>query len=104
LLFLEPRRGDSSTESFALRIARQTQNIVTEKPLPSAFRATRPALHFLVFIMLLSATVVLSQTFAPWKRLKSFERRSNAAQAQPDQPLDLPLPATNNGEQNRPWR
>ena len=103
LLFLESRRGDARNEAFALRIARQTQSVLAEKSSPRPFRSARPVLHFLVFAVLLTLTVLLYQSYSPWSRLISAHKsKANHALA-PDKPLDLAMPATNSFEQDRLW-
>ena len=74
LLFLESRRGDAHTESFALRIAKQTQSLLAEKPSPRPFSGSRTGLHFCGFIILLTITVLLFQNYSPgnacWRQRK----------------------------------
>ena len=103
LLFLETHRGDARTESFALRIARQTQTLLQAKPSPSPFTASRPLLHFCGFVFLLSATVLLFHAYSPWKRLLAVENARIKRPVPREQPLNLALPATNSVEQNRIW-
>jgi len=101
LLFLESRPADTNTESFALRIAKQTQTVLAEKPSPSAFTASRPLLHLCGFILLLSATLLLFQLYSPWDRLVAADKSRISRQPRPEKPMDLALPATNNVEQDR---
>src|SRR6266567_4307813 len=61
LLFLERRRGDARTESFALRIAKQTQTVLAEKPSPPSFPATRPLTYLFAFLVALTSTVLMYQ-------------------------------------------
>ena len=103
LLFLESRPADTNTESFALRIAKQTQTVLAEKPSPSAFTASRPLLHLCGFILLLSGTVLLFQLYSPWERLLAADKSRISRQPRPENPMDLALPATNNVEQDRIW-
>jgi len=103
LLFLESRRGETRTESFALRIAKQTQGLLSEKASPRPFRTSRMGLHVFTFIILLTATVALFQVYSPWKRLLLADKARNTRVSGPDKPLDLILPATNNVEQKRVW-
>ncbi len=103
LLFLESRRGDARTESFALRIAKQTQALLAEKASPRPFRHSHTGLHFCAFIILLTAAVLLFQVYSPWKYLVAADKDRHTRQGGPDKPFDLALPATNNLEQNRVW-
>ena len=103
LLFLESRPADTRAESFALRIAKQTQTLLAEKPSPSAFSASRPLLHLCGFILLLSATVLVFELYSPWERLLAADRARISRQPSPEKPMDLALPATNNLEQDRIW-
>src|SRR4051812_46965634 len=103
LLFLESRRGEAHTECFALRIAKQTQNLLAEKPSPRPFSGSRTGLYFCGFIILLTVTVLLFQNYSPWERLLASEKAKANRQKGPEKPMDLALPATNNVEQNRIW-
>ena len=104
LLFLEPRQKDPSAQSFALRIARQTQQVISKQPPPLPFSSQRPLAHVLTFILLLGATVLLYEVFSPWNRLQAASRAANVArQSVPEKIPDLALPTTNSIEQTRPW-
>ncbi len=103
LLFLESHRGDAQTESFALRIARQTQGVLAEKPSHAPFASARPWPHLLAFMVLLGATVVLFQHYSPWDHLLAADKTRKILRPGPDKPLDLALPATNSVEQERIW-
>jgi len=103
LLFLETRRGEAHTESFALRIAKQTQGLLAEKPSPRPFSGSSTGLHFCGFVVLLTITVLLFQKDSPWERLLAAEKDKADHKTGPEKPIDLALPATNNVEQNRTW-
>jgi len=103
LLFLESRPADASSESFAVRIAKQTQIVLAEKPSPSAFSATLPLLQLCGFILGLSATVLLFGLYSPWERLRAADRDRISRQPSPEKPTDLALPTTNNVEQDPVW-
>jgi hypothetical protein len=103
LLFLEDRRAEPCSESFAHRIARQTQQVVAEKPPPSPFSTARPLTHMVVFLGALTAAVLLYQLYTPWGQLLAAQKPKPAAPAHPQTPLELALPATNNVEQHQAW-
>ena len=80
LLFLERARGSAHAQSFAMRIARQTQTVLAAKaPAPSPFPATRALEHLLVFLALLTATVLVYQFYSPWTRLLAAEKQRHEA-------------------------
>ena len=103
LLFLERRRGDARVESFAKRIARQTQQLVAEMPSPSPFSAHRTLEYLLGFVIALALTILFYTAYSPWQRLLAAENAKAAQAAQTDKPLELSLPATNNLEQQQTW-
>jgi hypothetical protein len=103
LLFLERRSNESRTQSFARRIARQTQAVIAAHASPSPFPAAQTMRYMLGFIVALAVTVAMYQTWSPWSRLLAAESAKQAEPAQPEQPLDLALPATNNVEQQQAW-
>jgi hypothetical protein len=103
LLFLETRRGQPSTESFALRIARQTQKVVAEKAPPSPFPGAGALAWFLALVLAVAATFLLNHAFAPWTRLLAAQKVKAAPASAPKRPLELSLPPTNNIEQNQAW-
>jgi hypothetical protein len=104
LLFLERRRGQPHADSFSLRIAKQTQRVLAEKKPDSPFAGTRALAHMAGFLAIAIATGLIYQHYAPWKRLLAAEnKKAAAAQATPEKPLELALPATNNVEQNLSW-
>src|SRR6266567_3665719 len=74
LLFLEQLRADPRMESFSMRIARQAQGVLREKDAPTPFPATRSRTSFLVFALVLAATVWFYQAYSPWSRLKVAEK------------------------------
>lgn len=103
LLFLENRRSDARSHSFSVRIARQTQDILTEKDPPAVF-SPKPALAwFATFVLVLGAVFALNRHYLPWNQLVLAEVRKNAPVPPAEKPLDLALPATNNVEQNKAW-
>jgi hypothetical protein len=103
LLFLERRRGDARTESFALRIAKQTQGVIAEKAPPSPFPARRPLVAMAAFIVIVAATVLVYRSYSPWAVLLAAQKAIPLEAALPEKPLDLAMPATNNVEQNQSW-
>jgi hypothetical protein len=103
LLFLERRRSDMHTHSFALRIARQTQSVLAAKASPSPFAGTRTTQWFVAFLAILSVTFALYHIYSPWSRLLAAQNTKAADVVHPEKPLDLALPATNNVEQQQNW-
>ena len=103
LMFLERKRGDISTESFILRIARQTQAVFTEKHPTPAFPATRTLQYFFAFLGVLLVTIFVYRTYAPWERMLAAAQEKSTAPAAPEKPLELASPATNNVEQQQTW-
>src|SRR5262249_37581851 len=63
LLFLETRRGERGLDSFAVRIAKQTQGLLAERPVPSAFSAERALRSVLLFLVSLILTVAFYQAY-----------------------------------------
>jgi hypothetical protein len=103
LLFLEGRRNDARADSFAARIACQTDGILAEGPSPAAFPATRPMPQFLAFAAVLALTVLFYQGYSPWQHLLAAQKARTTPPAKTEKPLELALPATNNVEQNLNW-
>jgi hypothetical protein len=103
LLFLEKQPSDVAVESFARRIARQTQWVFLEKPSPSPFSKRRTLVHLLAALLLVTATVLVFQYLSPWERMLAAERARAIPPVRPEAPLDLALPATNNVEQSVAW-
>jgi hypothetical protein len=103
LLFLERRSGDTRTQSFALRIARQTQSVLAAKASPSPFSGARTTQRFVAFLAILSVTYALYHIYSPWTRLLAAQNIMAADVVHPEKPLDLALPATNNVEQQQTW-
>lgn len=103
LLFLERRRGEAQTEAFALRIAKQAHQVLAQGPSPSPFPKTRSLVHFLLFLLSLTLTILLFQFYNPWERLVSRPAGGSAQLASAKPPAELSLPPTNNVEQNRAW-
>ena len=103
LVFLEGRPKDSRTHSFAMRIARGTQNVLAAKVAPAPFPATRALEYMLGFIAALTATILVYQLYSPWNRLLAAEKAKAHPPAQAEKPLELSLPTTNNAEQSQTW-
>ena len=104
LLFLENRQGEARAESFALRIARQTQGVIAEKAPPSPFTATRSLVWLLAFAAVLISTTLVYEAYSPWARLVAAAQKARTPKAvDEDKPLELAPPTTNNVEQNRDW-
>ena len=103
LVFLEGRPKDSRTHSFAMRIARETQNVLAAKVAPAPFPATRALEYMLGFVVALTATILVYQFYSPWNRLLAAEKAKAASAVQAEKPLELSLPTTNNAEQSQTW-
>jgi hypothetical protein len=103
LLFLERRRGGAPNEAFALRIAKQTQQVLAQGPLPSPFPKTRSLVQFLLFLIALTLTILLYQLYNPWERLVTRPSGGPGQLASAKTAPELSLPPTNNVEQNRAW-
>src|SRR5207249_992192 len=84
LLFLERRQPDARVESFALRIAQQTQGVFSEKPPPPAFSSRRAWTYFGALVVALLATVLIYQQYSPWDRLILAEKSKGSLPAEPD--------------------
>ena len=102
LVSLEQHRPDGPVESFARRIARQTQSVLARRT-ATPFPAVRPLKYALALLVLLTVTVVFYGLYPPWSLLQGAQKSTVARAVPPEQPLDLGLPATNNVEQDRPW-
>jgi hypothetical protein len=103
LLFLERHRSDASAESFAMRIAKQTQTVLAGNPSPPAFPATSPLNWLLAFLVVLIGTVLLFELGSPWQRLLAAQKRNPLSPVEVDKNLELAMPPTNNVEQNLAW-
>jgi hypothetical protein len=103
LVFFERRAKDSRTHSFAMRIARGTQNVLAAKVAPSPFSATRALEYMFGFIVALTVTILVYQLYSPWTRLLGAEKAKAHPSAQAEKPLDLSLPTTNTAEQSQTW-
>src|SRR5260370_26819086 len=103
LLFLEQHRADPRMESFSMRIARQAQGVLREKDAPTPFPATRPRGFFMIFALVLAATVWFCQTYSPWSHLKVVEKDTPNNMASVEKPLELNPPSTNILEQSESW-
>ena len=102
LLFLESRRGEAKNESFALRIARQTQKILAKKVAPP-FAATGVWQWLGIFLLSLIVTVLLYRTVSPWERLSAPGMIAQQQSTEVAPIANLELPTTNNVEQNQNW-
>ena len=103
LLFLETRRGEPRLDSFALRIARQTQSVLSEKTPASPFSSNRALAYFLTFLLTLTITVLLYELYNPWTQLLAAQKIHSPSPTALNKPQELVLPATNNVEQNLAW-
>ena len=101
LLFLEKRRGEPRLDSFAVKIARQTQGILSEKRPPSPFSSTQALEYVLLFLVTLTLTTLMYGLYRPWTHLLAAQKVQR--QRIPSPPQELVLPATNNVEQNQLW-
>lgn len=103
LLFLEKSRGEARAESFALRIAKQTNRVVSETPPPAPFSSTRALVHVLALILTLTLTVLLYELYRPWNQLQVNHTAPPQRAVASTRPPDLNLPPTNNIEANKTW-
>jgi hypothetical protein len=103
LLFLERRRGEPRLDSFAVRIARQTQGLLSEKRPPSPFSSRRALVQVLMFLLTLTLTVLMYELYTPWMQLLSAQKLIAQRANVPNRSQDLVLPDTNNVEQNQAW-
>ncbi len=103
LLFLEDRRKDPRTEGFALRIARQTQKVVSEHAPPSAFSGRKALGYLCAFGLVLVVTLSFYRLQSPLRLLRGNAQARQTQPTRTDKPLDLALPSTNNLEQNKTW-
>ncbi|HWX21075.1 MAG TPA: hypothetical protein VN578_14335 [Candidatus Binatia bacterium] len=103
LLFLENRRDETRAESFALRIAKQTQGVISEKAPPSPFSAMRSLVWLLAFAVTLMATVMMYHIYSPWTQLLAAAQKAKSAPAESGKQLELAPPTSNNLEQDRNW-
>jgi hypothetical protein len=102
LLFLEKQLYDPRLESFAVRIARQTQTVLSEQTTPRPFQSTAALAWFAAFVAILTATVWFYAGTSPWSRLLVAGRSRSTPMAPDHRPLELALP-TNNVETTQPW-
>jgi hypothetical protein len=103
LLFLERNRGKPGADSFSLRIARQTQALLAEKPAPSPFRATGSWAWLLILAATLTVTVLVYQRFSPWERLLIAAATKSVNEGRSEKSLELALPPANTLEENQSW-
>ncbi|PWU20381.1 MAG: hypothetical protein C5B50_04125 [Verrucomicrobia bacterium] len=104
LVHLEGHPPEAQAESFARRIAKQTQSVLAKKTPEHPFNEYRTRAHFLVFLATIAATIFLYAHYSPWLRLKApAQIAKNNSAAHNDKALDLGLPPTNNVEQNQAW-
>src|SRR5436190_8359504 len=103
LLFLENRPRQPQTDELSIRIAKQTQAVLTAKPSPPPFRGSRALGYFVAFLMAFAATLFVCHIYTPWNRLITPTKLSKV-QPPPDRhSLELAPPSTNNLEQNQNW-
>lgn len=102
LLFLEKQPSDSRTESFATRIARQTQTVLEEQPANRPFQSTNALIWFAAFIAVLGGTLWFYAGTSPWARLLVAGRTRAQPIPQAEKPFELTLP-TNNLEALQAW-
>ncbi|HEY5915227.1 MAG TPA: hypothetical protein VJA21_31930 [Verrucomicrobiae bacterium] len=103
LLFLEGRRGDQPTESFAVHIARQAQAVLAEKTPPGPFSPATPLAWLGAFALVVAGLLLFNHSFAPWQRLVAAQKTKPPPVEAADKPLELSGPSTNNFEQNKTW-
>ena len=104
LLFLERHRADPRAESFARRIARQTQLVAVEKPLAMLFASSRPTGWFLALLAVLAVNVVFYRVYAPLDRLVAVSATEAASPVKPEAlASQLELPETNHVERGAQW-
>jgi hypothetical protein len=104
LLFLERHRADPRAESFARRIARQTQLVAAEKPLAMPFASSRPTGWFLALLAVLAVNLVFYRVYAPLDRLVSVSAAESASPVKPEVlASQLELPETNHVERGAQW-
>ena len=103
LLFLEHPPRDSRAHSFAVRIARQTHGVMSDKSAPKPFSGTRATELMAGFIVALAVTMLVYHFYSPWARLLAEEKAKAIPPAQTAKSLDLALPTTNNAEQSQSW-
>jgi hypothetical protein len=103
LLLLESKRQARHAESFAGRIAQQTESVLAEKPSPTTFPDKRPAFHLFAFIVAVVATICVYHFYSPWQRLLAAQAQKLLTAPRPEAPLELSAPAANNLEQKQDW-
>lgn len=103
LAFLENRPSQARSESFALRIARQTHHLLTGSPSPQPFSACRPLGFLFAFILTAAVTVLFLERSAPWSRLMAAQKITSVRPRPTQQPLELALPPTNSIQSNQAW-
>jgi len=104
LVYLESHPPEARSESFASLIAKQPQSVLANKSPARPFTTYKARAHFLIFALTVAATLLLYGLYSPWTRLMAAAQiHRNTSAPQPDKPLDLALPPTNNVEQNQAW-
>lgn len=102
LLFLEKQPADTRNESFASRIARQTQTVFAEQPAPRPFQSTNALIWFAAFMAALGGTIWFYAGTSPWSRLLVAGRTRAQPIPRTEKPFELALP-TNNLEAMQAW-
>jgi antirestriction protein len=102
LLFLEKQRPEPRLQSFAARIASQTQTVLGEQAAPRPFQSTAALIWFATFIAVLAGTVWFYAGTSPWSRLLVAGRSRSTPIPAGDRAFELALP-TNNVESVQPW-
>jgi hypothetical protein len=102
LLFLEKQERDPRLESFASRIARQTQTVLGDQPPARPFKSTGALIWFAAFIAVLAGTVAFFAGTSPWSRLLVAGRSRSTPLRAGEKSFELALP-TNNVESALPW-
>jgi hypothetical protein len=103
LLFLERRRADPRAESFALRIARQTQRVVAEAPLASPFSSMRPTGWLIALLTVVAGTLTLYRIYSPLDRLVASQRSTVTLGKAGQETAPFELPTKNNLERSGQW-
>ncbi|MGH7969964.1 MAG: hypothetical protein ACREIC_14675, partial [Limisphaerales bacterium] len=103
LLFLEKKRGEAPSESFALRIAKQTHQVLIDKPSPTPFSSRRAMAHLGVLALTTSLVALFYGVYHPWDRLVAGRNSARQRSVASAKPTELSLPPTNSLEQTRVW-
>jgi hypothetical protein len=107
LVALQPVRRKRGA-AFYTRIARQAQLLLVRHPARIAMPSNRAKVHCLVFLLLLTATVLTYQAFSPWQRMLAWRNARLASQPSraqtppPETTLELAAP-TNSLAEKQLW-